>query len=45
VQLRRLADDPALRAEMGVRARAAAMTRLTTEPLARALRGLGLPPQ
>jgi glycosyltransferase involved in cell wall biosynthesis len=43
VQLRRLADDPALRAEIGVRARAAAMARLTTEPLAEALRGLGLP--
>jgi glycosyltransferase involved in cell wall biosynthesis len=42
VQLRRLADDPALRAAMGMRARAAAMARLTTAPLAEALRGLGL---
>jgi hypothetical protein len=43
VQLRRLADDPTLRAAIGVRARAAAMARLTTAPLAEALRGLGLP--
>jgi glycosyltransferase involved in cell wall biosynthesis len=42
-QLRRLADDPALRAAIGVRARAAALARLTTAPLAEALRGLGLP--
>jgi len=41
-QLRRLADDPGLRAEMGTRARAAAMARLTTAPLAAALHGLGL---
>jgi glycosyltransferase involved in cell wall biosynthesis len=41
-QLRRLADDPALRAEMGARARAAVMARLTTAPLAEAVRGLGL---
>jgi glycosyltransferase involved in cell wall biosynthesis len=40
--LRRLADDPALRAAMGARARVAAMERLTTAPLAAALRGLGL---
>jgi glycosyltransferase involved in cell wall biosynthesis len=43
VQLRRLADDPALRAEIGLRARAAALTRLTANPLAAALRDLGLP--
>jgi len=43
VQLRRLADDPTLRAEIGMRARAAALARLTTEPLAEALCGLGLP--
>ncbi len=41
-QLRLLADNPALRAEIGTRARAAALARLTTEPLAEALRGLGL---
>jgi glycosyltransferase involved in cell wall biosynthesis len=42
-QLRRLADDPALRAELGARARAAALARLTTAPLADALRSIGLP--
>ena len=41
-QLRRLADDPTLRAELGARARVAAMARLTTAPLAAALRGIGL---
>jgi glycosyltransferase involved in cell wall biosynthesis len=41
-QLRLLADDPALRAEIGTRARAAALARLTTDPLAEALRDLGL---
>ena len=41
-QLRRLADDPMLRAEIGQRGRAAAMAQLTTAPLAEALRGLGL---
>jgi glycosyltransferase involved in cell wall biosynthesis len=41
-QLRRLADDATLRAELGVRARAAALARLTTTPLAAALRGIGL---
>jgi glycosyltransferase involved in cell wall biosynthesis len=40
--LRRLADDAALREQMGARARVAAMARLTTAPLATALRGLGL---
>ncbi len=42
VQLRRLADDPALRAEIGLRGRAVALARLTAEPLAAALRDLGL---
>jgi len=42
VQLRLLADNPALRAEIGTRARAAALARLTTAPLAEALRDLGL---
>jgi glycosyltransferase involved in cell wall biosynthesis len=41
-QLRRLADDPTRRAALGLRARAAAMARLTTAPLADALRGIGL---
>jgi glycosyltransferase involved in cell wall biosynthesis len=41
-QLRRLADDVTLRAELGARARAAALARLTTTPLAAALRGIGL---
>jgi len=41
-QLRRLADGATLRAELGRRARAAAMARLTTDPLAAALRGIGL---
>jgi len=41
-QLRRLADDPALRMALGARAQAAAQARLTTAPLAAALRGLGL---
>jgi glycosyltransferase involved in cell wall biosynthesis len=41
-QLRRLADDPILRAALGARARAAVMARLTTAPRADALRGLGL---
>jgi glycosyltransferase involved in cell wall biosynthesis len=40
--LRRLADDPAARAALGARAQRAAQTRLGAEPLAAALRGLGL---
>jgi glycosyltransferase involved in cell wall biosynthesis len=41
--LRRLADDPALRAAMGARARTAALARFGAEPLAAAVRELGLP--
>lgn len=41
-QLLRLADDSALRAELGARARATVLARLTTAPLADALRGIGL---
>ncbi len=41
-QLRRLADDPALRTALGARGKAAAMARLSAEPLAEALRGIGL---
>jgi glycosyltransferase involved in cell wall biosynthesis len=42
-QLRQLADNPTLRAELGARAHAAALARLTAAPLADALRGIGLP--
>ena len=41
--LMRLADDPALRAAMGARARAAALARFGPEALAAAVQGLGLP--
>ena len=41
--LRRLADDPALRRAMGAAAREAALARFGPEPLAAALRGIGLP--
>jgi glycosyltransferase involved in cell wall biosynthesis len=40
--LRRLADDPAARATLGARALLAATARLGTEPLAAALRAIGL---
>jgi glycosyltransferase involved in cell wall biosynthesis len=42
-QLRRLADDPALRAELGQRGRALATARLGLEPVRAAVRALGLP--
>jgi glycosyltransferase involved in cell wall biosynthesis len=41
-QLRRLADDAAERAALGARGRSAVMARLGAEPLADALRGIGL---
>ncbi len=41
--LRRLADDPALRARLGEAGRTAAQARLGSAPLADAVRGLGLP--
>jgi glycosyltransferase involved in cell wall biosynthesis len=41
-QLRRLADDPALRAAIGARGQAAARARLGAGPLAAALRAIGL---
>jgi hypothetical protein len=40
--LRRLADDPALRAAIGARGQAAARARLGTAPLEAALAGIGL---
>jgi glycosyltransferase involved in cell wall biosynthesis len=42
--LRRLADEPALRAKLGESGRAAAQARLGVEPLRMALAGLGLTP-
>jgi hypothetical protein len=42
-QLRRLADDAAARAMLGAKAREMAMARLGIEPLAVALRDIGLP--
>lgn len=42
--LRRLADDPALRARIGARARETARARLGVAPLAAALAGIGLTP-
>ncbi len=41
--LRRLADDPGLRARLGAAGRAAAQARLGSAPLAEAVRSLGLP--
>lgn len=43
VHLRRLADDPDGRRSLGERGRAMARSRLGPEPLAAALRGIGLP--
>jgi glycosyltransferase involved in cell wall biosynthesis len=41
-RLRVLADDPALRRELGTRARATALAQLDAQPLAAALRGLSI---
>jgi glycosyltransferase involved in cell wall biosynthesis len=41
-RLRALADDPALRQDLGRRARASALAQLDAQPLAAALRGLGI---
>jgi glycosyltransferase involved in cell wall biosynthesis len=41
-RLRALADDPALRQELGRRARASILAQLDAQPLAAALRGLGI---
>jgi glycosyltransferase involved in cell wall biosynthesis len=41
--LRRLADDPGARADLGARGRQAAQSRLSVAPLQAALRALGLP--